>query len=93
LVGLNEKTTEALLDEILKYLDTIAAIDDVERKLTNRKGGSDRGGNAAEVAKLDQAYSAAEAAWAAILPEFRTRLYPPPSRPAAGDGPATATAR
>jgi hypothetical protein len=81
------------LDEILIYLDTIAAINDVERKLTNRKGGSDHGGNAAEVAKLDQAYSAAEAAWAAIPPEFRTRLYPPPARARAGDGRSTATQR
>ena len=75
------------MDEILKYLDTIAAINDVERKLTNRKGGSDRGGNAAEIAKWDQAYDAAEAAWAAIPPEFRTRLYPPPARAKASDGP------
>jgi hypothetical protein len=81
------------LDEILKYLDTIAAINDVERKLTNRKGGSDFGGNAAEIAKLDQAYNAAETAWAAIPPEFRTRLYPPPSRARVGDGPSTATQR
>ncbi len=85
------------MDEILKYLDTIAAIDDLERKLTNRKGGSDRGGNAAEIAKLNQAYDAAEAAWAAIAPEFRARLYPPPARPmgqaAAGEGPSAATGR
>ena len=65
------------MDEILKYLDTIAAIDDLERKLTNRKGGSDRGGNAAEIAKLNQAYDAAEAAWAAIAPEFRRGFIRP----------------
>jgi hypothetical protein len=91
LVGPNQKATEALLDEILVYLDTIAAINDVERKLTNRKGGSDRGENAAEIAKLGQVYDAAEAAWAAIPPEFRTRLYPPPARQTDGNGPATAT--
>jgi hypothetical protein len=81
------------LDEILKYLDTIAASNDVERKLTNRKGGPDRGENAAEIAKLNQAYDAAEAAWAAIPQEFRTRLYPPPTRAAAGEGPSAATGR
>jgi hypothetical protein len=87
----NQKATGALMDEILKYLDTIAAINDVERKLTRRTGGSDRGGNAAEIAMLNQAYDAAEAAWAAIPPEFRTRLYPPPARPTAAEGPSAAT--
>jgi hypothetical protein len=68
------------MDEVLKYLETIAAIDAIERKRTPRKAGSKGDWSAAHVAELNQANDAAQAAWAAIAPEFQQRLYPPPVR-------------
>jgi len=79
------------MDEVLKYLETIAAIDAIERKLTPRKVRPKGDWSAADTAKLDQAYDAAQAAWAAISPEFQQRLYPPPVRLTSGTGASPAT--
>jgi hypothetical protein len=76
------------MDEVLKYLETIDAI---ERKLPPRKVRSKGDWSAADAAKLNQAYAAAQAAWAAIAPEFQQRLYPPPVRLTSGTGPSPAT--
>ena len=86
-------STEAIMDEVLKYLDAIAAIDAVERKLTTRKDRSKGDLSETEVAKLSQAYDAAQTAWAAIAPEFQRRLYPPPVRMDSGFGSSPASRR
>ena len=81
------------MEDVLKYLDTIAAIDAIERKLTTRKDRSKGDWSEAEVAKLNQAYDAAQAAWTAIAPEYQRRLYPPPTRLDSRFGPSEAAGR
>jgi hypothetical protein len=68
------------MEEILKYLETIAAIDVAERKITNRKGAASRPLTTGEIQKLNATYDAADAAWHAIPLEMRADLYPPPPR-------------
>jgi len=74
------------MESVIRYLEAIEGINEVDRALFKLKSAAKRGRRpdperlTAILAHAVAAYEAANAAWQAVDPQIRVKLYPPPVR-------------